>query len=93
MAPESVNWAIEMMDILDAGSVEIEVKCSNCGKKSKFPFFTLIRRDPSFSGSTYREFCCNSCFIEWLLYMAPKFNELKEAFPNTEIAKKKALKN
>lgn len=76
---------IEFFDILDHNSHEIEVKCSHCGKESNFPFVTLIRRENGESCATYREFCSNSCFIDWIVYMAPKFKELKDGFPATNI--------
>jgi len=72
-------FSIEHFDILDNGSQEIEVKCSSCGKECNFPFMTLIRREDGESIATYREFCSHSCFIDWLLSMAPKLSELRES--------------
>lgn len=74
-------FTIEHFDIMDSGSQEIKVKCSKCGKRSRFPFATLIRRENGESCATYREFCSNSCFIDWIVWMAPKLKELKDSFP------------
>ena len=83
-------FTIEHFDIMDSGSQEIEVKCSKCGKKSHFPFVTLIRRENGASCATYREFCSNSCFIDWVIYMSPKFKELKDNIPVREDSKNKS---
>ena len=78
METEQNLFSIEQFDIMDNGSHEIEVKCRNCGKECTYPFMTLIRREEGESCAAYREFCSHSCFIDWLVYMAPKLKELRD---------------